>query len=67
MCASSTRSPHGSCSRWPDLSAWAYHPRPSQRSQPAPWALLDVDDTLIKVHGHAKQCAGVQLADVSVA
>jgi len=29
--------------------------------------LLDVDDTLIKVHGHAKQCAGVQLADVSVA
>jgi hypothetical protein len=30
--------------------------------QPDPWVLVDVDDTIIEVHGHAKQSSGFGFA-----
>ena len=58
--ASSTRSPPGSCSRW--RASRACSARRASRAQPrstrGEYALVDVDDTVVEVHGHAKQGAG---------
>ena len=56
-CASSTRSPPGSCCsglQRPGPLAAAGSRRISRRVR----ILVDIDDTIIEVHGHAKQGAG---------
>src|SRR4051794_25227291 len=56
---SSMRSLPGSWSRWPDSPAcWAARSRRTTSSRTGFYALLDVDDTIVEVHGYAKQGAG---------